>query len=98
MRRSSNEDILRTSISGQFGFQTQPTALEGTANTGFGLASLLVGFPNSLTLRATDPLDPLQLLPGRLLPGRLENQPQPDLESGRALGNRYADDRQPTIA
>jgi Carboxypeptidase regulatory-like domain len=57
VRRSSNEDILRTSISGQFGFQTQPTALEGTANTGFGLASLLVGFPNSLTLRATDPLD-----------------------------------------
>jgi hypothetical protein len=56
VRRSSNLDILRTSISGQFGFQTQPTALEGTANTGFALASLLVGFPNSLTIRNTDPL------------------------------------------
>src|SRR2546422_1943009 len=56
VRRSSNLDILRTSISGQFGFQTQPTALEGTANTGFAMASLLVGFPNSLTIRATDPL------------------------------------------
>lgn len=57
VRRSSNIDILRTSISGQFGFQTQPTALEGTSNTGFAMASLLVGFPNSLTLRATDPLE-----------------------------------------
>ncbi|MGH9719293.1 MAG: carboxypeptidase regulatory-like domain-containing protein [Bryobacteraceae bacterium] len=56
-RRSTNTDILRTSLSGQFGFSTQPTALEGTANTGFGLASMLVGFPNSLTLRATDALE-----------------------------------------
>lgn len=57
VRRSTNIDILNTSISGQFGFQTQPTALEGTANTGLAMASLLVGFPNSLTIRATDPLD-----------------------------------------
>jgi hypothetical protein len=57
MRRSTNVDIQRGSISGNFSFSTQPTALEGTANTGFGLASLLVGFPNSVSLRATDPLD-----------------------------------------
>lgn len=57
VRRSTNVDILRPSISGDFAFATQPTALEGTGNTGFGLASLLVGFPNSFTLRATDPLD-----------------------------------------
>jgi len=56
-RRSTNTDVLRTSISGQFAFNTQPTALEGTANTGFGLASLLVGFPNSMTLRATEALE-----------------------------------------
>jgi hypothetical protein len=56
VRRSTNTDVLRNSISGQFAFNTQPTALEGTANTGVGMASLMVGFPNSLTLRATDPL------------------------------------------
>ncbi len=57
VRRSSNLDILRPSISGNFSFAVQPTALEGTANTGFGFASLLVGFPNSFSLRNTDPLD-----------------------------------------
>jgi hypothetical protein len=57
VRRSTNIDILATSISGQFGFTVQPTQLEGTANTGFGLASLLVGFPNTFTLRSTEPLE-----------------------------------------
>ena len=57
MRRSTNVDIQRPSISGNFSFTTQPTALEGTSNTGFGLASLLVGFPNSFSLRSTEPLD-----------------------------------------
>ena len=41
VRRSSNLDILRTSISGNFNFAVQPTALEGAANTGFGLASIV---------------------------------------------------------
>jgi len=57
LRRSTNVDILRPSISGDFSFATQPTALEGTGNTGFALASLLVGFPNSFSLRATEALD-----------------------------------------
>ncbi|MGH9661290.1 MAG: hypothetical protein ACRD96_22265, partial [Bryobacteraceae bacterium] len=57
IRRSTNLDILRPSISGNFSFTTQPTALEGTANTGLGAASLLVGFPNSFSLRNTEPLD-----------------------------------------
>lgn len=57
VRRSTNLDILRPSISGNFSFTTQPTALEGTANTGFAFASLLLGFPNSFSLRNTEPLD-----------------------------------------
>jgi len=57
LRRSTNLDILNTSISGNFSFATQPTALEGTANTGFALASLLAGFPNGYTLRSTDSLE-----------------------------------------
>jgi len=57
LRRSTNIDILRPSISGDFSFATQPTALEGTANTGFALASLLAGFPSSFSLRSTDALD-----------------------------------------
>ncbi|MEX2263046.1 MAG: carboxypeptidase regulatory-like domain-containing protein [Bryobacteraceae bacterium] len=57
VRRSTNLDILRPSISGNFSFAVQPTALEGTGNTGFGFASLLVGFPNGFSLRNTDPLD-----------------------------------------
>ena len=57
VRKSTNVDILRPSVAGNFGFGVQPTALEGTANTGSGLASLLAGFPNSFGVRATDPLD-----------------------------------------
>ena len=57
VRGSPRAEVVRGSISGNFGFGTQPTALEGTANTGLGLASLLVGFPNTFSMRATDPLD-----------------------------------------
>jgi hypothetical protein len=57
VRRSTNLDILRPSISGNFSFSTQPTALEGTANTGFAFASLMLGFPNSFSLRNTEALD-----------------------------------------
>jgi hypothetical protein len=56
-RRSRNIDVQRPALSGQFSFATQPTALEGTANTGLALASLLIGFPNSYAQRSTDPLD-----------------------------------------
>jgi hypothetical protein len=57
VRKSSNLDIQRPSLAGNFNFQTQPTALEGVGGTGFALASLLVGFPNSFSLRETEPLD-----------------------------------------
>ncbi len=57
MRRSRNLDILRTSISGAFGFTTQPTGLPASSATGLGLASLLLGFPNTFSVRETDPLD-----------------------------------------
>jgi Carboxypeptidase regulatory-like domain len=56
LRKSTNFEVLRTSISGQFNFGAQPTGLPGTGGTGFGFASLLVGFPNSFTLRETEPL------------------------------------------
>jgi hypothetical protein len=57
IRKSTNDEVLRTSISGQFAFNTQPTGLPGTAGTGFGFASLLVGIPNTFTLRSTEPLN-----------------------------------------
>jgi Carboxypeptidase regulatory-like domain len=56
-RPSYNFEVNRPSISGQFNFTTQPTGLPGSANTGLGLASLLVGFPNGVTLRETEALD-----------------------------------------
>lgn len=54
VRPSYNFEINRPSISGQFNFNTQPTGLPGLASTGLGLASLLVGFPNGVTLRETE--------------------------------------------
>jgi hypothetical protein len=57
LRRSRNVDVQRNSISGNFSFNTQPTGQEGTGGTGFSLASLLMGFPNGFSLRATEPLD-----------------------------------------
>ncbi|MGH9838230.1 MAG: carboxypeptidase regulatory-like domain-containing protein [Blastocatellia bacterium] len=56
-RRSSILDQLRSSISGSFSFNALATGLPGNATTGLGLASLLAGFPNSLTIRETLPLD-----------------------------------------
>ncbi len=52
-----NVDILNDQISGNIGFNTQPTALPGTGNTGNAIASMLVGFPNSASVHATDLLD-----------------------------------------
>ncbi|MGH9839100.1 MAG: carboxypeptidase regulatory-like domain-containing protein [Blastocatellia bacterium] len=57
LRESLNFEINRPSISGQFNFSTLPTGLPGSAATGVGLASLLAGFPNSVTFRETDALD-----------------------------------------
>ncbi|MDW8354589.1 MAG: carboxypeptidase regulatory-like domain-containing protein [Bryobacterales bacterium] len=57
LRKSINVDVVRPSISGDFGFATTGTGLPGDAATGFGMASFLVGFVNSFSLRSTDPLD-----------------------------------------
>lgn len=57
IRKSTNLDILRTSISGQYGFATTGTGLPGSSGTGIGFASFLLGFVNSFTLRETEPLD-----------------------------------------
>jgi len=57
IRKSINVDVNRPSISGNFGFATTGTGLPGDAATGFGMASFLVGFVNSFSLRDTDPLD-----------------------------------------
>ena len=57
IRPSFNYEVNRPSISGNFSFTTQPTALPGRSGTGHGLASLLVGFPNSVSIRETEVLD-----------------------------------------
>jgi hypothetical protein len=57
IRPSFNYEVNRPSISGSFNFTTQPTALPGRSGTGHGLASLLVGFPNSVSIRETEVLD-----------------------------------------
>ena len=57
VRPSFNYEVNRPSVSGNFAFTTQPTALPGRAGTGNGLASLLLGFPNSVTIRETEVLD-----------------------------------------
>ncbi len=57
VRPSFNYEVNRPSISGSFAFTTQPTALPGRAGTGHGMASLLLGFPNSVTIRETEVLD-----------------------------------------
>lgn len=57
VRPSFNYEVNRPSISGTFAFTTQPTALPGRAGTGYGLASLLLGFPNSVNVRETEVLN-----------------------------------------
>ncbi|HTV56500.1 MAG TPA: hypothetical protein VMI06_16510, partial [Terriglobia bacterium] len=54
---SSNDDQLLTYASGDFCFTTQATGLPGNAATGDGLASLLLGFPESFQELATEKLD-----------------------------------------
>ncbi len=57
VRPSFNYEVNRPSISGTFAFTTQPTALPNRAGTGHGMASLLLGFPNSVNIRETEVLD-----------------------------------------
>jgi hypothetical protein len=57
VRPSFNYEVNRPSISGAFAFGAQPTALPSRSGTGHGMASLLLGFPNSVTIRETEVLD-----------------------------------------
>lgn len=57
LRRSRNFEINLPTASGSFSFGTQPTGQPGNASTGIGMASLLLGFPNSFTAQQTDELD-----------------------------------------
>jgi len=56
-RWGRNVDVFNPAISGSFTFGVNPTALIGTANTGNGLASLLLGFPTAASTQSTQPLD-----------------------------------------
>jgi outer membrane receptor protein involved in Fe transport len=56
-RRSFNQDILMSSVSGSFSFSPQATGLPSNSASGNGLASLLVGFPTSFTELSTEPLE-----------------------------------------
>jgi len=56
-RHGRNVDNFNQLISGSFAFNVQPTQQPGVNNTGNGLASLLLGFPNSGNIRYTDELD-----------------------------------------
>jgi len=55
-RRSRVVDQLRQSVSGNFTFSVLPTGQPGTAASGNGLATLLLGFPTAFTLRDTPAL------------------------------------------
>ncbi|MBM3752655.1 MAG: TonB-dependent receptor [Acidobacteria bacterium] len=55
-RGSHITDQLRQSVSGNFTFSVLPTGLPGTANTGNGFATLLLGFPTAFQTRDTPAL------------------------------------------
>jgi len=52
-----NVDILNDQVSGNLGFNTQPTGVPNSNTGGNAIASMLVGFPNSGSVHATLPLD-----------------------------------------
>ena len=56
-RPARNYEVNLPTASGAFGFATTPTGLPGSAATGVGLASLLLGFPTSFDARQTEVLD-----------------------------------------
>lgn len=56
-RKSSNYEINLSTASGNFTFATQPTGQPGSAGTGSGLASMLVGFPTAFAQSRTDVTD-----------------------------------------
>lgn len=57
LRLVRDVDVLNDEISGNLAFTTQPTALPNVNNTGSAIASMLVGFPNTGAIHATQQLD-----------------------------------------
>jgi hypothetical protein len=57
IRQSTNFEINRPIISGNYAFVTTGTGLPGNTSTGYGFASFLSGFVNAFSRRETDPLD-----------------------------------------
>jgi hypothetical protein len=57
IRWSRNAEDLNSEIAGVYGFAVQGTSNPGVNNTGNALASLLVGFPQSASVRDVDPID-----------------------------------------
>jgi hypothetical protein len=57
VRPSSNYEINRPSVSGQFTFNPLATGQPGVGASGLGMASLLLGLPQNFVLRQTEVLD-----------------------------------------
>ena len=57
VRPSMNYEIFRPTISGDFTFSRGYTGLPGNANTGSGLATMMLGVPTNLAQRETPLLD-----------------------------------------
>src|SRR5207237_2743260 len=57
IRHSRNHETNFQTASGAFTFATTPTGLPGTATSGIGLASLLLGFPTAFSSRQVQTLD-----------------------------------------
>jgi hypothetical protein len=57
LRKSSNYEINRPQISGNYNFATTGSGLPGNTRTGFGYATFLLGFVNGFSLRETEVLD-----------------------------------------
>jgi hypothetical protein len=54
---SYNSEVDRATVSGNLQFNLQPAGQPGQANTGNGLATMLLGFPTKFTQRVTQVLD-----------------------------------------
>jgi hypothetical protein len=57
LRPSYNFEINRPQVSGNFNFNPLATGQPGVAASGFGVASLLVGAPQGVSVRTTEALD-----------------------------------------
>ncbi|HYO81110.1 MAG TPA: hypothetical protein VES20_06895, partial [Bryobacteraceae bacterium] len=57
MRPSYNFEVNRGSISGRFTFNPLATGAPGTASSGSGIASLLLGLPQNFNVRQTEELE-----------------------------------------